>query len=61
MWSVLVSESNKTIHNTLDSPKDAIDTAWEARITPDYIRKACWNFRPRLEKVMAMEGKPVKD
>jgi transposase len=60
IWAYVARRSNKTSHPNLDSLRAAIMKAW-ASMSPDYIRKTCSRFRPRLESVVRNKGGHIKD
>jgi transposase-like protein len=55
VWSVVESKACKTSHANVDDLKASITKVWKA-MTRAYLIKTCQQFRPRLEKVVALEG-----
>jgi hypothetical protein len=50
VWSVVEAKACKTSHTNIQTLKTSVAKAWRS-LSPDYIIKTCWNFRPRLEKM----------
>lgn len=59
VWSVLEKETNRTSHPNLGSLKAKIIEEWN-KMSPDFIRKSCVAFRPRVEAVIAAEGSHIE-
>jgi hypothetical protein len=55
VWSVVESKACRTSHANVDELKASIVKAWRS-MTKAYLVKTCRQFRPRLEKVIALEG-----
>jgi transposase len=55
VWSVVESKACKTSHNSIKDLMASITKTWRY-MSKAYIVKTCQQFRPRLEKVIEMEG-----
>ena len=55
VWSVVETNSCKTPHPNVDSLKTSVAKAWRA-LKPGYLIKTCRAFRPRLERMIELQG-----
>jgi len=55
VWGVVESKACMTSHASIDTLKTSIVKVWRA-MKKDYLVKTCKQFRPRLEKVIELEG-----
>jgi hypothetical protein len=55
IWSVIEDKACKTPHSSLADLKVSVAKAWKA-MKSEYIIKTCRDFRPRLERVIELEG-----
>lgn len=56
IWASIEKEACKKPHSSVSSLKASIRQAW-GKMDPEYIRKTCKSFRPRLEAVLAKNGR----
>jgi len=55
VWSVVETKACKTPHPNIDSLKRSIAKAWRD-LKLEYLVKTCRAFRPRLEKMIELQG-----
>lgn len=55
VWGVMEAKACRVSHSSINGLKSSIVKAWRS-LSKAYIIKTCQQFRPRLEKVVAMEG-----
>ncbi len=55
VWGVVKAKACKVSHPSVEALKASIMKVWKA-MTKDYLIRTCRQFRPRLEKVVALEG-----
>ena len=55
VWSIVEAKACKAPHSNIDHLKTSIIKAWRS-MSKAYLVKTCQQFRPRLDKVLKMEG-----
>ena len=59
VWSVVERESNKSRHANIESLAKAIRLGFK-NIDRDTLKRACSQFRPRIEKVISVGGSYIE-
>lgn len=59
IWAFVEEKACKQSHASVSALKGSIQREWKA-MTPDYIRKVCARFRPRLEAIIAADGNHIE-
>ena len=56
IWGAVEVKACATPHKSVSDLKAAVEKEW-AEMSKDYVRKVCTAFRPRLEAMVAAEGR----